>query len=623
MFLRVDAWCDDVTVTFRRSTRTTKRRDGTASTARRDAEGAIARSRATTTCAMVRSTPTRASVVEAVPSTIARAVSGKVWISRHPSSTPSTRASEGNAIARRRSSARICLRSSSADDGRSGRWGARASAVMESERAETPRQRRDKDETTTSTRRLKEIRSKGIMEQARGTCGTSQARANATNILLGVGTLSVPYALREAGWSGLVVLAVLGVVTNYTGKILIECQRRGSLPVNERSMEARGGRGAAELTMNTGVCGDEQCADEDESWGRDYEGIDGDLVDAIDYGTRRPLLSYEDIGEAAFGKRGRAFITGVLYTELVGTAGLFFILEGDHLAKLLHMPGQEEMLACMAAAVMIPTTWLLDLSSLSYVGALGLLASTSVTGVISFEFFRQVVASGGALPQAATDHTAFVHASTFPVSFGLLAFVFAGHAVFPSIYSSMEQPEEYEEMLDASYGIVALNCLALGVAGYCLFGDAVADQVTLSLPAGSLATLAFALTTVNPFAKFALTLDPVAKGAESLFDLRVRASSTDAFVSRLLRTGLGVTALYLAIKLPFFGAGMSLIGCVLTLVVSVLFPSLCYLRMFGDDLDESEKYLNYTILVVGVVCALSGTAGALETVVDDVAALNL
>ena len=491
---------------------------------------------------------------------------------------------------------------------------------MDSERAETPRRRRDDAETTTSTRRLEEIGSRGMMERSRGTCGTSQARANATNILLGVGTLSVPYALREAGWSGLAVLAGLGFVTNYTGKILIECQRRGSLPANERSMEARGGRGAAELTMNTGVCGDEQSTDEDESWGRDY---DGDLVDAIDNGTRRPLLSYEDIGEAAFGKRGRAFITGVLYTELVGTAGLFFILEGDHLAKLLHMQGQEEMLACVSAAVMIPTTWLLDLSSLSYVGALGLLASTSVTGVISFEFFRQVVASGGALPEAATAHTAFAHVSTFPVSFGLLAFVFAGHAVFPSIYSSMERPEEYEDMLDASYGIVALNCLALGVAGYCLFGDDVADQVTLSLPAGSLATLAFALTTVNPFAKFALTLDPVAKGAESLFDLRVRASSTDAFVSRLLRTGLGVTALYLAVKLPFFGAGMSLIGCVLTLVVSVLFPSLCYLRMFGDDLDEREKYLNYAILVVGVVCALSGTAGALETVVADLAALNL
>ena len=39
------------------------------------------------------------------------------------------------------------------------------------------------------------------------------------------------------------------------------------------------------------------------------------------------LQSYEDVGQAAFGNKGRAFITAVLYTELIGTCALFFILE--------------------------------------------------------------------------------------------------------------------------------------------------------------------------------------------------------------------------------------------------------------------------------------------------------
>lgn len=39
------------------------------------------------------------------------------------------------------------------------------------------------------------------------------------------------------------------------------------------------------------------------------------------------LQSYEDVGQAAFGNNGRAFITAVLYTELIGTCALFFILE--------------------------------------------------------------------------------------------------------------------------------------------------------------------------------------------------------------------------------------------------------------------------------------------------------
>jgi vesicular inhibitory amino acid transporter len=118
---------------------------------------------------------------------------------------------------------------------------------------------------------------------------------------------------------------------------------------------------------------------------------------------------------------------------------------------------------------------------------------------------------------------------------------------------------------------------------------------------------------VNPLAKFALTLDPVAKGAEEKLKLRVKESSKDAFISRLVRTTLGVTALGIAVKLPFFGVGMSLIGSVLTLTVSVLFPSLCYLRMFDDDIDDAEKLINYAILAIGTACVVSGTAGALDS----------
>ena len=58
-----------------------------------------------------------------------------------------------------------------------------------------------------------------------------------------------------------------------------------------------------------------------------------------------------------------------------------------------------------------------------------------------------------------------LHLSTLPVSFGLLAFVFAGHAVFPATYTRMAKPEEYEGMLNKTYAIVGLTCLLIGGAG--------------------------------------------------------------------------------------------------------------------------------------------------------------
>lgn len=51
-----------------------------------------------------------------------------------------------------------------------------------------------------------------------------EALLNCVNILLGCGILTIPYALKEGGWAAFVVLAIMGASTNYTGKLLIECQ---------------------------------------------------------------------------------------------------------------------------------------------------------------------------------------------------------------------------------------------------------------------------------------------------------------------------------------------------------------------------------------------------------------
>ena len=433
-------------------------------------------------------------------------------------------------------------------------------------------------------------------ERPRGNSSTGQAMANSVNILLGVGLLSVPYALRQGGWAGLGVLASLGLMTNYTGKALIRCQSAGSLPP---------------LPADVEVARRERSFDDDDD---DPSGTRWDPNTVAP--RRRPLMTYEDIGEAAFGSPGRSFITWVLYTELVGTCALFFILEGDHLALLFEGSGKDSAwFQAASAAVMVPTLWLADLSSLSYVGAVGALASISLVGVIAYELFA-VGGFPGTLP-AGLETTAALHLATLPVSFGLLAFVFAGHAVFPAIYSSMETPEEYEGMLDKTYAIVGVTCAVIGAAGYALWGDAVKDEVTLNLPGGALSTLALALITVNPFSKFALTMDPVARGLESRMGVDIDAEDGDGpFKARVLRTGLGLGALLTAAKVPCFAVVMSLIGSFLTLTVSVIFPSACYLKMFEDELDEGEMAINWIIMFVGGFCVVAGSVSALEQITN-------
>lgn len=43
------------------------------------------------------------------------------------------------------------------------------------------------------------------------------------NILAGVGVLTTPYALKEGGWLGLVLLFLLSAISCYTGILLRRC----------------------------------------------------------------------------------------------------------------------------------------------------------------------------------------------------------------------------------------------------------------------------------------------------------------------------------------------------------------------------------------------------------------
>lgn len=61
-----------------------------------------------------------------------------------------------------------------------------------------------------------------------------------------------------------------------------------------------------------------------------------------------------------------------------------------------------------------------------------------------------------------------LHLGSLPVTFGLSAFVFSGHAVFPSIYRSMKDRSQYPRMLDYTYVIVGLTGLCMGESCFAL-----------------------------------------------------------------------------------------------------------------------------------------------------------
>lgn len=201
--------------------------------------------------------------------------------------------------------------------------------------------------------------------------------------------LSVPYALASGGWLSLILLLVIALTTFYTGLLIQRCME-----------------------------------------------------------TDPYIRSYPDVGEKAFGSKGRLLVSIFMHLELYMVATGFLILAGDNLHNLLpnveisafnFVIGGRQTFVLLVALIMMPTVWIDNMSTLSYVSATGVLASVVILGSI--------------LWSGAADGVGFHHKgellnwSGLPTAFSLYAFCYCAHPVFPTLYTSMRKPKQFSSVI--------------------------------------------------------------------------------------------------------------------------------------------------------------------------------
>lgn len=78
----------------------------------------------------------------------------------------------------------------------------------------------------------------------------------------------------------------------------------------------------------------------------------------------------------------------------------------------------------------------------------------------------------------------------------------------------------------------------------------------------------------------------------------------------LARTVTSLLILTIAIIFPTFHSIMGLLGSFFAVIVCVVFPSLCYLRLYGRTLGVAKLVVEVGIVVLGVVLGAMGTVWA-------------
>ncbi|XP_043724890.1 amino acid transporter AVT1I-like [Telopea speciosissima] len=378
---------------------------------------------------------------------------------------------------------------------------------------------------------------------------------NGLNALSGVGILSIPYALSEGGWLSLVFLFIIAVACNYTGLLLKRC------------MDAH-----------------------------------------------RLVKTYTDIGELAFGYKGRAMVALFMYLELYLVAAEFLILEGDNLEKLFPNKnfqlgsltiGGKQGFVLVAALLILPTTWLRNLGLLAYVSAGGVLASIIVVGCVAW---------AGAVDGVGFHESGkLLNWAGLPTAISLYAFCYCGHAVFPTLCTSMKDRSQFPKVLVICFILCTLNYGSMAVLGYLMYGEGLKSQVTLNLPVGKISSkIAIYTTLVNPFTKYAIMITPIAAAIEDWFPFR-----NSRPISLLIRTVLLISNVVVALTIPFFAYLMAFIGAFLSVVVSLLLPCICYLKIFKSSRSFNlELVIICGILVLGIIVAVLGTYTSLRQIAE-------
>ncbi|VVB14796.1 unnamed protein product [Arabis nemorensis] len=371
---------------------------------------------------------------------------------------------------------------------------------------------------------------------------------NMVGMLIGLGQLSMPYAVENGGWISIFLLISIGVLTTYTSHILGNCLRR-----NPKSK------------------------------------------------------SYSDLGHSAFGRHGRLIVSVFIYLEIFMALVSYTISLHDNIAAAFpatfgHRNGghfHAGKLTAVAVAIALPSLWIRDLSSMSFLSSGGILMSAIIFGSVVYTAVFGGVLGDGRIP--------VLRLGNIPRVSGIYLFGFGGHIVFPNLYTSMKDPSKFTKVSIVSFAMVTALYTALAITGAKMFGPSVNSQITLSLPKHLLVTkIALWATVLTPMTKYALEFAPLAIQLER--SLPSTMTDRTKLVARgFVGSALLLVILALALTVPYFGYVLSLTGSLVSVTIAVTLPSAFYLKICWEGMSKFTRVANLGFVVFGCVLGVLGS----------------
>ncbi|KUJ11764.1 transmembrane amino acid transporter [Mollisia scopiformis] len=388
---------------------------------------------------------------------------------------------------------------------------------------------------------------------------------NSTNVLIGVGLLSLPMGLKYSGWiCGMVFLLLSAIVTAYTAKLLAKC------------MDCDAG-----------------------------------------------LITFADLAYVSYGQKAR-IATSVLFTlELLAACVALVVLFADTLDLLIPGVGVIQW-KILCGILLIPLNFA-PLRLLSFSSVIGIFSCFSIVLIVFVDGFIKPH-TPGSLREPAETYLFPNNWLTLPLSFGLLMSPWGGHSVFPNIYRDMRHPYKFKKAVKITFTFTYLLDCATAVAGILMFGEGVMNEITANIIDTSsypraLSILMSIFIAIIPLTKVPLNARPIVSTIEvfsgldpvSISDspaLTGLPSYTRGILKVAIRVIVVIVFVIISIVFPAFDSIMAFMGSTLCFTICVILPLMFYLKIFGKEVSVRERIFCYFLIAISSVLAIVGTVWA-------------
>nr|XP_043618309.1 amino acid transporter AVT1C-like [Erigeron canadensis] len=394
-------------------------------------------------------------------------------------------------------------------------------------------------------------------------------RSNFTVILNGihmfcaVTILSVPYAMKVGGWSGIATLALFCLASVYSGYLL-------------------------------GLC--------------------------FEY-HRTEIKTYPDVANAAFGRLGSYFVSFIVFCYnyascveyvVVSMNTLAYVFPTQLFSVLHHIITVGTLIAYVMIIVLYFVVCYHNFQKFNfYLTGLGVF----LTLVLVLSLFTHGIVNHATYQLKSTK---FFNPSTFPMALGFYAYCFAGHTYLPELYQSMREKRQFQKIMLIIFVASFFLYLAVAINGYALFGKDVQSIFVLNMPKNQVpAVVAILSTLLDQVIRYVLGVHSISRDLDELVKRRNHGLS-DRTIGYVIRAVLVGTTIIFSLMIPVYGTLMAFIGSTLGIVVALIIPCVCFLRLRWDHVTRPQGVLAGFIIVLALVASVLGISKSLPELIKGV-----